>query len=207
MGRPAQACSRGVTCPSSSQRRYSPRMVVCPVCEHAQAGGLECDVCGKDLGDLGELGPPPVASIQMEDLETTVPPRVGDVPVERVAALELTSFRDTPVPAVDPMPDFETGRAPPVDAVAASTMAELADERARDEQPQTAPSSEAVTCRYCRNVQSTGVLCDVCGMKLPRVGVPFIAAPVGQAVRCRACGAPATSGQRCSECGVQQPEA
>ena len=27
----------------------------------------------------------------------------------------------------------------------------------------------AVTCRYCRNVQSTGSLCERCGMKLPQI--------------------------------------
>jgi hypothetical protein len=62
-------------------------------------------------------------------------------------------------------------------------------------------------CRYCGHEQVEGVLCDRCGMRLPRFGpdAAAAAAPAGAAaddlrVRCK-CGSPALAGQRCSNCG------
>jgi methionyl-tRNA synthetase len=71
----------------------------------------------------------------------------------------------------------------------------------------------AITCRYCRNVQATGSICEKCGMRLPVViivpqatGAP---AKKGEPVsaRCRACGAPAKAGERCGDCGNLLPPA
>ena len=188
-------------------------MVVCPVCEHQQAFGLECEVCGKDLGDLGGLGPPPVAPVAIEGLEITVPERIGDVAVERVGELELTSFGAAAVPvAPDVVPDLDTGKAAAVALAAVERMADLSLDRAPDDGVRTQAPTGAVTCRYCRNVQASGLICNTCGMRLPKSATvnpepAGVAAPRVEArsIRCRACGAPATPGQRCSECGAQQP--
>lgn len=40
--------------------------MICPVCEHQQEFGVECEVCGKVLGGLGDLGPPPVRIERVE---------------------------------------------------------------------------------------------------------------------------------------------
>jgi hypothetical protein len=63
--------------------------------------------------------------------------------------------------------------------------------------------ASGLTCRYCKNVQATGLVCERCGMRLPRVGALV---PVGQAEgegRCRACGVVVTPGERCRECGAR----
>jgi hypothetical protein len=188
-------------------------MVVCPVCEHQQAFGLECEVCGKDLGDLGLLGPPPVVPVAIEGLEVTVPERVGEVPVERVGELEVTSFQTGAMPvAAEAVPDLETGKAATIGAVPVERLADLSVDRAPDDGVRTQAPTGAVTCRYCRNVQASGLLCNTCGMRLPKAAAtpaaPVVTgrpAPEARSIRCRACGAPATPGQRCSECGAQQP--
>jgi hypothetical protein len=186
-------------------------MVVCLVCEHQQAFGLECEVCGKDLGDLGGLGPPPVAPTPIEGLEVTVPERIGEVAVERVGELEVTSL-DTRGLAVMPeaVPDLDTGNAAAVGAVSVERIADLSSDRAADDGVRTQAPTGAVTCRYCRNVQASGLICNTCGMRLPKgPTAPVQAVPVGvgenRSIRCRACGAPATPGLRCSDCGAQQP--
>jgi hypothetical protein len=188
-------------------------MVVCPVCEHQQAFGLECEVCGKDLGDLGMLGPPPVAPVAIEGLEVTVAERIGEVPVERVGELEVTSFQTAAMPvATEAVPDLDTGKAASLGPIAVERMAELSADRAPDDGVRTQAPTGAVTCRYCRNVQASGLICNTCGMKLPKAAAAPPPPTTGKAgavearsIRCRACGAPATPGQRCSECGAQQP--
>lgn len=189
-------------------------MSVCPVCEHHQDFGLECEVCGKDLGDLGGLGPPPVAQERVEGLEVTVPDRVGEVLVDRVGELEATQFAAGQGPVIaDVMPDLDMGRSANVGNVAVERIADLAEDRAVDDGVRTAAPTGAVMCRYCRNVQAAGLICNTCGMRLPKSAAP---PPPAQAttskvvysrgdVRCKACGAPATPGQRCSECGALAP--
>jgi hypothetical protein len=187
-------------------------MVVCPVCEHQQAFGVECEICGKDLGDLGDLGPPPAAETKMEGLEVTIPDRVGEVAIDRVGDLEARQTVQGPV-AVEAVPDLDVGRAQAVGAVAVEQMTDLSNDRAADDGVRTAAPTGAVTCRYCRNVQAVGLICNTCGMRLPKgpVETPAAtgAAPKPQYsrgdVRCRACGAPAIPGERCSECGALAP--
>lgn len=188
-------------------------MVVCPVCEHQQAFGVECDVCGKDLGDLGGLGPPPVAEAKVEGLEVTIPERVGDVPIERVGELDahiVDSAGITVAPEV--VADLDVARAS-VGEVAVERVADLSVDRAPDDGQRTAAPTGAVRCRVCQNVQAEGLLCNVCGYRLPRTQVPIVQAGVAPPrqtfsrgdVRCRACGAPAVPGERCSECGALAP--
>ncbi|MEW6431867.1 MAG: hypothetical protein AB1730_10195 [Myxococcota bacterium] len=176
----------------------------CPVCDHEQAYGLECDVCGKELGGLFALGPPPVPIGPLEGLELTIPGRVGEVQVERLGDLESTRMADVQV-AVQAIPDVEQNRAAPVGEVQVERV-EVTVDRVPDDGVRTAAPTGAITCRYCRNVQATGSICDRCGMKLPVAIIvpqasrsPWAAEPVK--TRCRACGAPATAGQRCGDCG------
>jgi len=183
------------------------------VCEHQQAFGIECEVCGKDLGDLGGLGPPPMAMQPLEGLEATIPDAVGEVAVERVSDLQVTSFQAAGEVLLEQVQDLDLGRAADVGAVNVEPMADFSNDRAVDDGVRTALPTGAVTCRYCRAVQAAGLLCGTCGMKLP----PVAAAPIertpapkaraieARSVRCRACGAPATPGERCSECGALAP--
>jgi len=183
-------------------------MAKCPVCDHEQAFGLECDVCGKDLGGLGALGPPPVAVQPVEGLEVTIPERVGDVSVERLGELEATRAADVAV-AVQPLPDVEQNRAAPVGEVPVERV-DVTVDRVPDDGVRVAAPSGAITCRYCRNVQATGTICERCGMRLPvAIIVPRAAGAAKPAepvhTRCKSCGAPATAGERCGDCGQLVP--
>jgi hypothetical protein len=184
--------------------------MICPVCEHQQDFGVECEVCGKELGGLGDLGPPPVTIQRVEGLEATLSENVGEVQVERVGELEVTRFAAVTV-APEQTPDVEHTSMASVGAVAVERMGELQVDRVPDDGQRTAIPEGPITCRYCRNVQATGTMCDRCGMRLPIVAVP--AAVVGTIIggagelktRCRMCGAPAIGGQRCGDCGREVP--
>ncbi len=184
-------------------------MVACPVCEHQQAFGVECEVCGKDLGDLGELGPPPAAEVKLEGLEVTVPDRVGEVAVDRVGDLEITSLSVQGPVALEAVADLDLGRANDVGAVPVEHLAELSEDRAADDGVRTAAPTGAVTCRYCRQVQAPAASCVRCGMSLPRVQAPEEGVILGTAEvvagRCRACGVRGVAGQRCTDCGALVP--
>jgi hypothetical protein len=186
-------------------------MVVCPVCEHQQQSGFECEVCGKDLSalsGLSGLAPPPVAVQRLSELEVTIPDPVGDVGVERVAELQANAFAKVDV-AAELTPDLELSRQAPVGDVSVERLAEIDDTRAADDGVRTAAPTGQVVCRYCKNVQQAGTQCERCGMKLPtalQALAPEV--PASEWVRCRACGAPGPIGERCRECGrvVEAPE-
>lgn len=181
--------------------------MICPVCEHQQDFGLECEVCGRELGGLDDLGAPPVAAQVVEGLEVTLAPPLGEVPVERIAELEVTRFATGNEVPSQAMQELERNGSEPVGAVAAERMPDMAEDRAADDGVRTAAPTGPVTCRYCRNVQAEGLLCDRCGMRLPRVaevileGTAIGGGADGDPVRCKACGARGKAGHRCSECG------
>jgi hypothetical protein len=185
-------------------------MVICPLCEHQQPFGFECDQCGKDLSGLAGLeglGPPPPNVVAVEGLDATVGPRVGDVPIERVAELEVTSFGAVQV-ALDVTPEMDTGRAAAVGEVAIERVADLSLDRAPDDGVRTAAPTGVQRCRYCGNTEARGSVCDKCGFRLPRVAALEVGVIVaGEAVktRCRMCGAPATAGEKCGDCGRDVP--
>lgn len=172
---------------------------------------MECEVCGKELGGLAGLGAPPVQTARMEGLEVTVPEKLGEVPVEKMGELEVTRFAAVNV-APDVTPDLDYTARPPVGDIPIDRVADLSEDRVPDDGQRTAFATGPVTCRYCRNVQATGTLCERCGMKLPIVNVAPLDAIVGKAlsdyeskVRCRSCGAPAKAGERCGDCGREVP--
>lgn len=186
-------------------------MIVCPVCEHQQDFGVECDVCGKNLGGLDDLGPPPVQEQRLDGLEVTMHQPSGEVPVERVGELEVTAHAPVQV-AVEVTPDLELNRQADAGPVAVQRMAEMQVDRVPDDGQRTVLPSGPITCRYCRNVQAAGSICERCGMKLPTVIVvpTVVAGKLARGVepvktRCRSCGAPATAGERCGDCGREVP--
>ncbi len=163
--------------------------MICPVCEHNQDFGVECEVCGKALGGLDDLGPPPVQIQVVEGLEATLQSPLGEVPVEKMGELEVTRFA----------------------AVNIEKVADLSEDRVPDDGQRTPVATGPVTCRYCRNVQATGTMCDRCGMKLPVIAaesdliVGKIIGDFESKVRCRSCGAPSKAGERCGDCGREVP--
>lgn len=188
-------------------------MIVCPVCETQVEFGFECEVCGKDLsGFLGAMPPPPVTIQKLADLEQTIPDRVGEIAIERAPDVEVTAFAKTAEVAQAPMADFEKTTQDAVGDIAVLPIDGIAEDRVPDDGVRTAIPTGPLTCRYCKNVQATGSLCERCGMKLPFVAVAAVVGPPKRKIevwaRCKACASPALGGEPCRECGrfVPMPE-
>lgn len=177
-------------------------MIVCPVCEHSQISGAECEVCGKRLA-VPAAAVPVVAPV--EGLEPTLHPSV-DTPVERVADVEPTRHapsRLAPELGADRVADLDSGRAAPVDVVAETTPDLERTASALPDGPTAVPSF--VTCRYCRTPAMPGErLCSRCGMRLPDFGVGAGAGErsPGEVKLCT-CGAQPMADGRCPSCGVR----
>lgn len=181
-------------------------MTTCPVCEHSQAQGEACEVCGKEFGPrrvvdapvqaLPELeqtghagGRAAVTVIEIDDLEETRSAPVAAVAVEVVVDLEATRANPTPDVVPEAFADLDSGRA------------------ASDGVRTPVPPAGAVACRYCRIVQLDGLLCDNCGMRLPRVAAPAVAGEKPAAsedgwTHCPQCKTRARLGRSCPSCGT-----
>jgi len=180
-------------------------MITCPVCEHTQAAGDECAQCGKRFTPRPAGGGGNVP--RMAELELT-PHASGraEVRTERMPEMEPTGVRAGPDLPPLAFPEMERTRMSPGGEVDVLPLQDLDLGRAPDDGVRTEIPWGAVTCRYCGNQQVEGLLCDRCGMRLPRFG-PDAAAPAQAAaidddlrVRCK-CGSKAKPGQRCSNCG------
>jgi len=154
-------------------------MAVCPVCEHQQDQGDECEVCGRRLA---ERGVPGVTVAPMADLEPTAASASAALaPEEAPPWLEPTALPASPGAVVEAL---EVERAP----------------SSGPEEPRPPPPS--AVCRYCRTSAAPGeVFCASCGMRLDRCR-PEAEAP---ARRCRACGARVAEGTTCRVCGARIP--
>ncbi|MBX5483621.1 MAG: hypothetical protein IRZ16_17500 [Myxococcaceae bacterium] len=181
-------------------------MIICPVCEHQQAQGAECDNCGKRFAVVGV---PDLPAGTLPGLEGNALPAADAVPVQRLAELEETKLATGPDLPAAPLPELDHGRAAPV-PVQAEAVPGLEQHRIDPDPVRTSPPTGAVTCRYCRNVQADGMICDRCGMRLPR----YIPPPRAQAVPTdpdelpkvrHACGVVTRAGRPCSSCGVFVP--
>lgn len=175
-------------------------MIVCPVCEHPQPHGAECDVCGRSLPAAAAAarasGVPPVEGLEptlhapaeagtdrVADVEPTLHAPAGEVPWE---PLELEATRCEAVDVeVLPAPGVErTGVEPP------------------DDVPTAVPAF--VACRYCRTTAVPGErICSRCGMRLPVFGPA--AAERSHEPRLCSCGLPVPGPGACPGCGARAP--
>lgn len=182
-------------------------MIICPVCDHVQPQGTECDVCGRAF-PAQAAAPVPVAPLP--ELELT-PHSGGRAPVEAPALpeLDLTRLKAGPDLPAQVVQDLELTRAADAGAVPVAPMLDLDTGRAEDDGVRTAAPTGSVVCRYCRNVQAQGLLCDHCGMRLPRARLAAPAAAAKRAsgdeawVACATCHTPVRPGKVCSECGAR----
>ena len=170
-------------------------MIVCPVCEHSQAQGADCEVCGKQLLH-GAAARPLVAPV-----EGFEPTRLEDVDAdaETLPGLDPTGFAPTDADA-GPAPELDYGRAVPVD-VEVEPVPEV--ERASAEIPGDTATAVPTfaTCRYCRTPALPGErVCGRCGMRLP-VYDAAASEPVAPGRRC-SCGILVT-GPLCPGCGAR----
>jgi hypothetical protein len=172
----------------------------CPVCEAPVSGWL-CEVCGK------QVGPSPASAtleVPLEGLESTQLPADGlGLSIEPALGLEPTAASPVPEVPGDPLLGWEATQALQAPDVGAGGLLDIDSGRAAPEgAPAVAPT--VATCRYCRNVQASGLFCDRCGMRLPWVVRNVAAAPGPVETRaCRRCGERSPpSMERCGACGA-----
>lgn len=175
-------------------------MIVCPLCEHRQEGGDECQACGRRLSGPGAVAVP---IPRLEGLEpTTLLEHPAEVPPDRVPGLEPTRHAAVEVAAA-PAAEIEPTRAAPVEVAveAAPGLERTAAEPIPGEGPAEMPA--APVCRYCRTPALPGeVICGRCGMKLPVLAAADAGAPPpASEVRCPSCGTMNT-GAICTGCGT-----
>ncbi|HET8539240.1 MAG TPA: hypothetical protein VFL83_05155 [Anaeromyxobacter sp.] len=173
-------------------------MIVCPVCDHAQPQGGECEVCGKRLV-TGPAGIPPVAPVEGLELTRHPDAAAAATGVERLGELEPTAFAAAGDVAPEPVA-LEATRVAPVD-VAVEPAPDV--ERLADGLPDDAPTDVPLfpVCRYCRTEAMPGErVCARCGMRLPDLGAP--APAEGAPARRCGCGA-MVRGALCPSCGAR----
>ncbi|MGZ3459004.1 MAG: hypothetical protein ACXU86_10935, partial [Archangium sp.] len=142
-------------------------MIICPMCEHQQAEGIECEVCGKKLT---AAAPVVVAVALLPELEQTqLAGGRAPVPVAAISDLELTAQPPVRGVAVQPVPELDTGRSAAAGNVLVEPMQDMDTGRELSDGQRTAVPTGPAVCRYCRNVQESGAVCDRCGMRLPKL--------------------------------------
>ncbi len=174
-------------------------MIVCPVCEHPQPTGAECEVCGKRLA-AGSAGAPAVPL--MAGLEPTLHEAAPVPPPTVIRELEPTAHGPVTEVRVDPTPGVEPTRAAPVDVDVAPAPGIERTEAGIPEDARTAVPA-LVVCRYCRTTAMPGErICTRCGMRLPVFDAPASAEAAPEGRRC-SCGAFVTRGL-CPVCGARR---
>ena len=176
-------------------------MSVCPLCE-ALAESRVCEVCGHVFAP--EVSPPTAPPPRLAELDAA--PSVGGLgPVVPLTDLEPTRFAATAAAEGSTETDWERTRVGEVPDVSAGGLEELERGREAPDAERTLPSVVSVTCRYCRNVQASGLLCERCGMRLPwSVKVAASSRPTldpDLLVRCPLCGVRTYQRERCAACG------
>jgi hypothetical protein len=172
-------------------------MFICPLCEHQQVVPGECEVCGKPLAARRTLNVP---IPRLADLEVTRH-SVGVVSAAELPEIERTDLGAVGTVPEESLPELDRGRAS-VGAIPLEALADLDAGRFEERTQRTPAPAGAVSCRYCRHVQAEGLLCDRCGMRLPRAA---IAAPEDRLRVLHECGVLTRAGRACSSCGVYVP--
>jgi tRNA synthetase class I (M) len=186
-------------------------MIICPVCEHQQAQGDECDNCGKKLQVPKLAASEAIATLpELEQTHHVGGRAAVDAPV--LPELDHTRQQAGPDLPAQALPEMETTRMGPIDKISVEAVPELDTGRAADDGVRTAAPTGAVVCRYCRNVQAEGMVCDRCGMRLPRVKTaPAAAAGKGASASaedvtwlpCQKCRTPTRPNKICTVCGTR----
>lgn len=183
-------------------------MIACPVCEHVQPAGDECEVCGRRLAqhEPGAPAPGEQAAPRIPGLEPTLHepgPSAPGEPVAQVEGLEPTLYEPGPPGPGEPEALLLEGtRADPVGPVPPDPVPDLEQHRAEtvpdvEELPREGP----VVCRYCRTPAApSDRFCGRCGMRISRFEPVKMALVERGEMVCPDCGAMGP-GPRCRRCG------
>jgi hypothetical protein len=174
-------------------------VITCPVCEHLQVAGAECEVCGRSLAALGGVDAPVAPLDGLEPTALDAGEWAGDVAT--LAELEPTLQATVGAVSLDLIPELEP---------TLSARVEASGELVPDLEPTAAPpSGDAPSelplfpdCRYCRTPAGPGErICGNCGMRLE---IAPGQAPEAVAVGPRfcSCGTPITR-SICPACGAR----
>jgi hypothetical protein len=140
----------------------------------------------------------------MEGLETThLSSAKAPTAVAPLEGLEVTSAPQLPrPPPAAPMEGLESF-ARSGQEVRSERMLDLDLGRTVDPSPNRTPAPMGrMPCLYCGNVQTTGLVCDKCGMRRHVVRPKDLAKAAEEDRQpCRICGNPVAAGARCGECG------
>jgi lipopolysaccharide biosynthesis regulator YciM len=177
-------------------------MQKCPVCEHSQDFGFECEACGSALDPLGVLPAPPAPAVKLDGLELHQF-ETAEGTTDLAVGLERHAYVvDGAVTAsATPVEDLERTEFA-AQQVAVEALAIDADRAEPSRSFAVAPTR--FPCRYCRHVQASGAVCEKCGSFLPRVAQAQLK-PTAE-LRCTACGALTQAAARCPACGHPQPD-
>jgi hypothetical protein len=174
--------------------------IVCPVCEHQQAAGSECEQCGRHLVEGRGTDAPvaPLDGLEPTALDASAAAWVGaEAPL---LDLETTRFEPAGAAVEALIPDLVPTRADPVQVLVEETpdLERIAAAIPDGESPGLAASA---VCRYCHTpVQPGDVYCGHCAMRLPRASPAAGPAPLAEPI-C-GCGAPVTRAI-CPACGAR----
>jgi hypothetical protein len=179
-------------------------MSVCPVCE-APAQSRVCEVCGH------AFAPEVTAVAAVLPVEGLDLPQTADGPTTVSQLLDfeptrLESAAPAAVPAEAPELDWERTRLSEVADVVAGGMEDFESGREAPSPDRTPPTVASVTCRYCRSVQTAGLLCERCGMRLPwsaKAAPARLPLDADVLVRCPRCGVRTYQQERCASCGSE----
>jgi hypothetical protein len=187
-------------------------MIICPMCEHQQAQGIECEVCGKKLA---AAAPVAVAVTTLPELEGTQ--LVGGrapVAVAAIADLEMTRQAPVQAVAVQQVAELDTGRSAAAGNVVVSPIQDMDTGRAASDGARTALPTGPLVCRYCRTPQASGLICDRCGMRLPKLrqtapapSAESALVAAGEWTKCTKCHTHTRAGRACVSCGSHVPAA
>jgi len=175
-------------------------MATCPLCEHTQTSGGECQICGHRLTGPGTEA---AAVAPLPGLEPT---RMEHVEVTSEAVPDLEPTRLAPAQAAPEDSGWvDRGRSERVGPAVVERIPDLEHHRA-DPIPDAGPGLDPlapVVCRYCRSTAMPGdKFCGRCGMRLSRFEPVHLAGSERGELVCRDCGSMGP-GPRCRRCGAR----